>query len=72
MHFVPLAVLFLRVCSIFYLFFSLLFLQVGDEVAISTTSYNAWETEKRWIAAVSADSRVLTLDQPLSYTHIGQ
>ncbi|XP_011607160.2 fibrocystin-L isoform X2 [Takifugu rubripes] len=45
---------------------------VGDEVAISTTSYNAWETEKCWIAAVSSDSRVLTLDQPLGYTHIGE
>ena len=46
--------------------------QVGDEVAISTTSYNAWETEKRQIAAVSADGRVLTLNQPLNHTHIGQ
>lgn len=72
MHFVLLTALILRVYSIFFLFFSLLFLQVGDEVAISTTSYNAWETEKRWIAAVSADSRVLTLDQSLSFTHIGQ
>lgn len=46
--------------------------QVGDEVAVSTTSYSAWETEKRQITAVSSDGRVLTLNQPLTYTHIGQ
>lgn len=46
--------------------------QVGDEVAISTSSYDAWETEKRVIIAVSVDSRVLTLDQPLTHTHIGE
>ncbi|XP_036949440.1 PKHD1 like 1, tandem duplicate 1 isoform X2 [Acanthopagrus latus] len=46
--------------------------QVGDEVAISTTSYNAWETEKRQITAVSSDGRVLTLNQPLNHTHIGE
>ena len=37
-------------------------LQVGDEVLISTTSYSAWETEKRHIGAVSADGRTLTLN----------
>ncbi|XP_037651430.1 PKHD1 like 1, tandem duplicate 1 [Sebastes umbrosus] len=46
--------------------------QVGDEVAISTTSYNAWETEKHQIAAVSADGRVLTLNRTLIHTHIGE
>ncbi|XP_069572864.1 fibrocystin-L-like [Brachyistius frenatus] len=46
--------------------------QVGDEIAISTTSYNAWETEKCQIAAVSADGSVLTLNQPLKHTHIGE
>ncbi|XP_050924319.1 LOW QUALITY PROTEIN: PKHD1 like 1, tandem duplicate 1 [Lates calcarifer] len=46
--------------------------QVGDEVLISTTSYSAWETEKRQITAVSADGRVLTLNQPLTHTHIGE
>ena len=46
--------------------------QIGDEVAISTTSYNASETEKRCIVALSADNRVLTLNQPLNYTHLGQ
>nr|XP_046273956.1 PKHD1 like 1, tandem duplicate 1 [Scatophagus argus] len=46
--------------------------QVGDEVGISTTSYNPWETEKRQVTAVSADGRVLTLDRPLTHTHIGE
>ncbi|KAM9385916.1 fibrocystin-L-like isoform 2-T2 [Pholidichthys leucotaenia] len=44
--------------------------QVGDEVVISTSSYSMLETEKRRITAVSADSRVLTLDGSLTYTHI--
>ncbi|KAM9340526.1 fibrocystin-L-like [Symphorus nematophorus] len=46
--------------------------KVGDEVAISTSSYSAMETEKRQITAVSSDGRVLTLNQPLTYTHIGE
>ncbi|XP_042290990.1 PKHD1 like 1, tandem duplicate 1 [Thunnus maccoyii] len=46
--------------------------KVGDEVVISTTSYNASETEKRKITAVSSDGLVLTLDQPLAHTHIGE
>ncbi|XP_061597205.1 fibrocystin-L-like isoform X1 [Cololabis saira] len=46
--------------------------QVGDELVVSTTSYNASETEKRRIAGVSADGRRLTLDQPLDHTHIGE
>ncbi|KAM9839131.1 PKHD1 like 1, tandem duplicate 1 [Aulostomus maculatus] len=46
--------------------------QAGDEVVISTSSYSAWETEKRQITDVSSDGRVLTLNQPLSHTHIGE
>ncbi|XP_062266639.1 PKHD1 like 1, tandem duplicate 1 [Platichthys flesus] len=46
--------------------------QVGDEVLISTTSYSAWETEKRFIGAVSADGRTLTLNSSLTHTHIGE
>lgn len=75
MHFVLLTTLILTVhCFLIFVFwfFLLLVLQIGDELAISTTSYNASDTEKRWITAVSADSRVLTLNQPLNYTHIGQ
>uniref|UniRef100_A0A3P9KTK4 Polycystic kidney and hepatic disease 1 (autosomal recessive)-like 1 n=1 Tax=Oryzias latipes TaxID=8090 RepID=A0A3P9KTK4_ORYLA len=46
--------------------------QVGDEIVISTTSYNTSETEKRQLTAVSADGRTLTLNQPLAHTHIGE
>ncbi|XP_019729703.1 PKHD1 like 1, tandem duplicate 1 [Hippocampus comes] len=46
--------------------------KAGDEVIISTTSYSVWETEKREIAVVSADGRVLTLNRPLSHTHVGE
>ncbi|XP_061682368.1 PKHD1 like 1, tandem duplicate 1 [Syngnathoides biaculeatus] len=46
--------------------------KAGDEVVISTTSYSVWETEKRKIAVVSADGRVLTLSEPLNHTHIGE
>lgn len=46
--------------------------QVDDEVVISTSSYNASETEKRLVTAVSEDGTVLTLGQPLNHIHIGQ
>ncbi|XP_054620387.1 fibrocystin-L-like isoform X2 [Dunckerocampus dactyliophorus] len=46
--------------------------KVGDEVVVSTTGYSAWETEKREIADVSADRRVLTLSRSLTHTHIGE
>ncbi|XP_030644362.1 PKHD1 like 1, tandem duplicate 1 [Chanos chanos] len=46
--------------------------QVGDDVVLSTTSYDPWQTETRRITAVSADGRTLTLNQSLSYTHIGE
>ncbi|XP_024153621.1 PKHD1 like 1, tandem duplicate 1 isoform X2 [Oryzias melastigma] len=46
--------------------------QVGDEIVISTTSYNTSETEKRQLTEVSADGRTLTLNQPLAHTHIGE
>ncbi|XP_030002867.1 PKHD1 like 1, tandem duplicate 2 [Sphaeramia orbicularis] len=46
--------------------------EVGNEIGISTTSYSAWETEKRKITDVSSDGLVLTLDQPLAFTHIGE
>uniref|UniRef100_A0A667XGZ1 PKHD1 like 1, tandem duplicate 2 n=1 Tax=Myripristis murdjan TaxID=586833 RepID=A0A667XGZ1_9TELE len=46
--------------------------QVGDEIVISTTSYNAWETETRQITAVSGNALTLTLNQPLIHTHVGE
>lgn len=45
--------------------------QVGSDIVISTSSYNTWETEKRKVTAVSSDGRVLTLDLPLTHTHLG-
>ena len=47
-------------------------LQVGDDIVISTSSYEPRETETRRITAVSADGRTLTLNHSLSHTHIGQ
>uniref|UniRef100_A0A3P8VF56 PKHD1 like 1, tandem duplicate 2 n=1 Tax=Cynoglossus semilaevis TaxID=244447 RepID=A0A3P8VF56_CYNSE len=44
--------------------------QVGSDIVISTSSYNTWETEKRKVTAVSSDGRVLTLDLPLTHTHL--
>ncbi|XP_062385127.1 fibrocystin-L-like [Sardina pilchardus] len=46
--------------------------QVGDEVVISTTSYDPWQTEKRTIAAISDDLMTLTLSEPLEHTHLGK
>ncbi|TRY58761.1 hypothetical protein DNTS_034591 [Danionella cerebrum] len=46
--------------------------KVGDKILLSTTSYDPWQTEIRAITAVSDNNRTLTLDQPLSYTHIGE
>ncbi|XP_065144791.1 fibrocystin-L-like [Paramisgurnus dabryanus] len=46
--------------------------KVGDQILLSTTSYDPWQTEIRTITAVSDDGRTLILDQPLSYTHTGQ
>ncbi|XP_068189914.1 fibrocystin-L-like [Antennarius striatus] len=46
--------------------------QAGDEVVVTTTSYNMWETEKRQITNVSGDGRTLTLNLPLNHTHIGE
>lgn len=45
---------------------------VGDEIVIAPSSYNPYEGEVVKIAAISAsDSRVITLDRPLSYRHWG-
>ncbi|XP_073714530.1 fibrocystin-L [Misgurnus anguillicaudatus] len=46
--------------------------KVGDQILLSTTSYDPWQTEIRTITAVSDDGRTLSLDRPVTYTHIGQ
>ncbi|MCJ8746157.1 hypothetical protein PDJAM_G00138700 [Pangasius djambal] len=46
--------------------------QAGDEIVLSTTSYDPWQTETRTISAVSDNGLTLTVDQPLTYTHIAE
>uniref|UniRef100_W5M5C1 PKHD1 like 1 n=1 Tax=Lepisosteus oculatus TaxID=7918 RepID=W5M5C1_LEPOC len=46
--------------------------QVDDDLVITTTSYDTWQTEIRKIAMISADGRNVTLNQSLSYTHIAE
>ncbi|KAG8539217.1 hypothetical protein GDO81_021214, partial [Engystomops pustulosus] len=43
--------------------------QVGEDILITTTSYNAWQTETRSILAISSDRRTLTLNVSLSFNH---
>ncbi|KAM3928399.1 fibrocystin-L-like [Leptodactylus fuscus] len=43
--------------------------QVGEEILITTTSYNAWQTETRSIITVSSDRKTLTLNASLSFNH---
>ncbi|XP_078698697.1 fibrocystin-L-like isoform X2 [Branchiostoma floridae x Branchiostoma belcheri] len=44
--------------------------QVDEEIVITTTSFDAWETETFKITGVSADGRTLTLNSSLAYEHI--
>ncbi|MBN3294523.1 PKHL1 protein, partial [Polypterus senegalus] len=46
--------------------------QVGDDVLITTTSYDPWQTETRKIIAISTDMKSLTLNESLTYKHIGE
>uniref|UniRef100_A0A8C4N397 Polycystic kidney and hepatic disease 1 (autosomal recessive)-like 1 n=1 Tax=Eptatretus burgeri TaxID=7764 RepID=A0A8C4N397_EPTBU len=46
--------------------------QAGDEIVVSTTSYDAWQTETVRIKTVSTYGLILTLDNPLNHTHIGE
>ena len=41
----------------------------GDEIVITTTSYNAWHTETFSISGISGNT--LTLNSSLAYRHIG-
>ncbi|KAI4871505.1 hypothetical protein NFI96_027165, partial [Prochilodus magdalenae] len=51
---------------------STFFNQAGDEIVLSTTSYDPGQTETRTITAVMNNGLTLTLDQPLTFTHIGE
>ncbi|XP_078542271.1 fibrocystin-L [Lissotriton helveticus] len=46
--------------------------KVGEDILITTTSYDAWQTETRRIVSVSPDRRILTLNQSLSFRHIAE
>ncbi|XP_069076732.1 fibrocystin-L-like isoform X2 [Pleurodeles waltl] len=46
--------------------------KVGEDIVITTTSYDAWQTETRRIVQVSPDRRILTLNQSLSFAHIAE
>uniref|UniRef100_A0AAR2IPV4 Polycystic kidney and hepatic disease 1 (autosomal recessive)-like 1 n=1 Tax=Pygocentrus nattereri TaxID=42514 RepID=A0AAR2IPV4_PYGNA len=46
--------------------------QAGDEIVLSTSSYDPGQTETRTITAVTNNNLTLTLDQPLTYTHISE
>ncbi|KAF5901267.1 fibrocystin-L isoform X1, partial [Clarias magur] len=46
--------------------------KAGDEIVLSTTSYDPQQTETHTISAVSNNGLTLILDQPLSYTHIAE
>ena len=44
--------------------------KVGDEIVMTTTSFNPWETETFKIATVSGDMKTLTLNASLQYKHL--
>eukprot|EP00058_Branchiostoma_floridae_P026715 XP_002612206.1 hypothetical protein BRAFLDRAFT_108902 [Branchiostoma floridae] len=44
--------------------------QVDEEIVITTTSFDAWQTETFKITDVSTDGRTLTLNSSLAYEHI--
>ncbi|XP_051879473.1 PKHD1 like 1, tandem duplicate 1 [Pristis pectinata] len=44
--------------------------QEGNEILLTSTSYDSQQTESRIIRSISHDGRSLLLDQPLSFTHV--
>src|SRR5690606_32232397 len=44
--------------------------QVGDEIVLASTDYDAHQAEKRRITAISGNR--ITLDRPLEYMHFGK
>ncbi|XP_043545299.1 PKHD1 like 1, tandem duplicate 1 [Chiloscyllium plagiosum] len=46
--------------------------QEGDEILVSTTSYNYTQTEIRTIHSISFDRKTLGLNEALSYTHVAE
>ncbi|XP_053571903.1 fibrocystin-L [Bombina bombina] len=46
--------------------------KVGEDVVITTTSYDAWQTETRKIINISPDMKNLTLNSSLTFKHIAK
>ncbi|XP_070248855.1 fibrocystin-L [Myotis yumanensis] len=46
--------------------------QEGEEIVITTTSYDIHQTETRSIAKILHGHKILILNEPLSYTHLGE
>ncbi|MBN3294522.1 PKHL1 protein, partial [Polypterus senegalus] len=46
--------------------------QVGDDILITTTSYDPWQAETRKIVGISKDMKTLILNDSLSYAHIAE
>ncbi len=46
--------------------------EVGDEIVITSTCFDAYQTETLQISAISNSRLVLTLNTSLSHTHIGE
>ncbi|XP_052805044.1 fibrocystin-L-like isoform X2 [Mya arenaria] len=44
--------------------------EVGDDIVIAPTSYNAWESEGVRITAIAGDNMTLTLNDTLKYRHV--
>ncbi|XP_066271366.1 fibrocystin-L-like [Branchiostoma lanceolatum] len=45
---------------------------VGDDIAITTTTYDVWQTETFRITGLSDDTKTITLNGTLAYKHIGE
>lgn len=50
----------------------LIFPKEGEEIVITTTSYDIHQTETRSIVKILHGHKILILDDPLSYTHLGK
>ncbi|XP_012578380.1 PREDICTED: fibrocystin-L [Condylura cristata] len=46
--------------------------QEGEEIVITTTSYNVHQTETRSIVKILHDHKILILNETLSYTHLAE
>ena len=45
--------------------------EVGDSIAVASTSRDWTEAEEFTVTAISSDGRTITLDAPLQFTHLG-